>query len=145
MAEQPPQNYGNHRRLDPVYHYVAFGILAAYLVQSLIALVRAPSMDHVWQLLVSVALILLLGKVRSYALHNQDRLIRLEETLRMERLLPEALRPRIQELNPGQIVSLRFASDQELASLVEQTLAENLDREAIKKRIQTWRADTFRV
>jgi len=145
MAEKLPQSYENHRRLDPVYHYVAFGIFLAYFVMALVALIRTPSLDHGWQLLLSVGLILLLGKVRSYALHNQDRIIRLEESLRLERLLPEALRPRIQELKPGQLVSLRFASDEELPTLVEKTLAESRDRESIKKQIKTWRGDTFRI
>jgi hypothetical protein len=63
----------------------------------------------------------------------------------MERVLPLALRPRIQELQTGQFVALRFASDEELPALMEQALTEALDREAIKKRIKTWRADTFRI
>lgn len=145
MADKLPQSYENHRRLDPVYHFVISGIFLAFFIMALVGLIRTPSIDRFWQLLLAIGLILLFGKVRSYALHNQDRLIRLEETLRMERLLPEALRPRIQELKPGQMVSLRFASDEELPALVEQTLTESLDREAIKKRIQSWRADTFRI
>jgi hypothetical protein len=75
----------------------------------------------------------------------QDRLIRLEETLRMGRLLPEDLKARIPELTVKQMVGLRFASDGELTDRVREALDQNLDGEAIKKRIQTWRPDTFRV
>jgi hypothetical protein len=83
--------------------------------------------------------------VRGYALKVQDRLIRLEEGLRMARILPEDLKARIPELKPDQCVGLRFASEGELADLVRQALAENLGSEAIKKRIKVWRPDEFRV
>jgi hypothetical protein len=84
-------------------------------------------------------------QVRAYALKVQDRLIRLEETLRMQRLLPTDLQGRIPELSPKQMVGLRFASDGELADRTREVLDQNLSGEAIKKRIQTWRPDTFRV
>ena len=57
----------------------------------------------------------------------------------------EALRARIPELRPGQFVALRFASDPELAARVEEALDGRLNGAEIKKRIQTWRPDTFRV
>lgn len=145
MSEKAPQTFANHRRLDPAYHFVAFALFMLVLVMSVIRLVRTPSLDSFWELALSIGLMILLLKLRTYALHNQDRLIRLEETLRMEHLLPGAMRPRIAEMKPGQFVSLRFASDEELPLLVEQTLAEDLDREAIKKRIKVWRPDTFRI
>jgi len=80
-------------------------------------------------------------RVRTYGLRVQDRVIRLEETLRMQVILPEALRSRIQELRTGQLVALRFASDGELAARMEETLKEGLTATAIKQRIQTWRPD----
>jgi len=134
------QTYQTHRRFDPAYHYVgtALVLMALFLAFSSRAL-------WVWHGIVALALVLLWLKTRTYALKVQDRVIRLEETLRMQAVLPEALRPRISHLKPGQMVALRFAADQELADRVTEALAEDLGGEAIKKRIQVWRPDTFRV
>jgi hypothetical protein len=145
MTEHIPQTYDTHRRFDPWYHFVGFGLLLAAFALAVVQIFRQPGATTVWELLVSVGLLITFLRVRIYALRNQDRLIRLEETLRLERILSEPLQARIRELTPGQFVALRFASDHELVSLVEQTLAEKLEGEAIKKRIVTWRPDTFRV
>ena len=145
MANQVPQTYANHRRIDPMYHMAGFGLLLATLVLAIVHMVREPGLAPAWELIASLGLLVTFFCVRGYALHNQDRLIRLEEAWRLERLLPEPLHSRIPELSVGQMVALRFASDEELAGLVEQVLAEGLDRETIKQRIRTWRPDTFRV
>lgn len=150
MSESPDQSYASHRRFDPPYHFVLFGLLTANFVMAVIALVRmllkAPfDFGVVWNAVMASTLILFALKMRLYALHNQDRLIRLEETLRLQSLLPEALKARIAELRVSQFVALRFASDEELPGLVEATLNEKLRSEDIKKRIRTWRPDTFRV
>ena len=136
------QDYAHHRRFDPWYHFVAFALVLLVLVLALVQLFRHGA---VFPLPVALVLAILYLKVRTYALRVQDRLIRLEETLRMQAVLPEALRPRISHLKPGQMVALRFAADQELADRVTEALAEDLGGEAIKKRIQVWRPDTFRV
>ena len=145
MANHVPQSFANHRRIDPMYHMAGFGLLLVALGLAIVHLIRQPGLAPVWELIASISLFITFLLVRGYALHNQDRLIRLEETLRMERLLAEPLRSRIHELSPGQFVALRFAADAELAGLVEQTLAEGLTKEAIKGRIRAWRPDTFRV
>lgn len=145
MSEAMPQTYANHRRLDPSYHFVLFGLLAANFVFSLVHATRAHSRTGWMGFVVSLALLLLFLKARTYALRAQDRVIRLEETLRMRALLSAELQARIPELSPSQFVALRFASDAELPALVEATLAESLDNDAIKKRITSWRPDTFRV
>jgi hypothetical protein len=145
MTNQMPQTYANHRRIDPLYHMVGFGLLLVALVLAVVHLVRVPGLASTWELVASICLLITFLRLRVYALHNQDRLIRLEETLRLGRLLPEPLRSRIHELSPGQFVALRFAADEEVAGLAEQALAEGLDREAIKRRIRAWRPDTFRI
>jgi hypothetical protein len=129
----------------PTYHFLTFGIL----VLNLLFWGRKFWLWHSWNngilLAVAVALILLHFHARMMALTVQDRVIRLEETLRMEKLLPDDLRKRIPELERGQIVSLRFASDEELPELMRKVLDEKItNRDAIKKMIRSWRADHFR-
>jgi hypothetical protein len=137
------QSYAHHKRVDPWYHYVGFGLALILLIMALVHPFRGHGGG--WQILASVFLLILFLRVRIYALRVQDRVIRLEETLRMQALLGEDLRGRIGQLKPGQFVALRFASDGELAARVIEALDENLPGAEIKKRIQVWRADTFRV
>ena len=150
MSEQVPQTYANHRRLDPSYHFLLLGLFtvnAVITVWALIRMFKSQPFDFatLWSVMMAVAFSLLLLKLRLYALHNQDRLTRLEEQLRMKALLPAALASRAMGLKPSQYVALRFASDEELAGLVQQTLDEDLNNEQIKQRIKTWRADDFRI
>lgn len=150
MSEKSPQTYANHRRFDPSFHFLLFSLIAANAVVAVLAAIRmfrGPHFDFatLWNVVMALAFGVLLLKVRLYALHNQDRLIRLEEQLRMKALLPATLATRALGLRPSQCVALRFASDEELPGLVQQTLDENLDNEQIKKRIKNWRADDFRV
>ncbi|MFN7959594.1 MAG: DUF6526 family protein [Holophagaceae bacterium] len=140
-----PQTYANHRRIEPLQHFILTPILLITWIAAIWQAVKQPSLQSVWLAVLGFALLLVSIQVRSYALKVQDRVIRLEETLRMQRLLPADLAGRMGELGPKQMVGLRFAADAELAERVREALDEHLDGEAIKKRIQTWRPDTFRV
>jgi hypothetical protein len=142
---QPEQNFKNHVRFDPMFHgFLTFGALIL-LGATIYALVRQPDWWGVVRLLGVLWAIVLMFKMRLYALKVQDRVIRLEERLRLAQLLPETTRARIGELSERQIIALRFASDGEVGGLVEQTLDGNWDSKQIKQAVRSWRADTFRV
>jgi hypothetical protein len=144
MAQQE-QNFKNHTRLDPMFHgFLVLGALIL-LVGAIYALVRQPDWWGAVRLFGVVWAIILMFRVRLYALKVQDRLIRLEERLRLEQLLPESTRARIGELNEGQLIALRFASDGEVTGLVQQTLEGNWDQKQIKSAVRVWRPDHFRV
>ncbi|HUM03441.1 MAG TPA: DUF6526 family protein [Thermoanaerobaculia bacterium] len=145
MAESAPQTYADHRRYDPAFHVFTFAILALSLLVSLWQLVRNPGFTTAWIFLVFAAPLVLYFKVRLYALRVQDRVIRLEERLRLQRLLAEPLTSRIGELTEDQLIGLRFASDAELPRLAERAMNEKLSRNDIKKSIQSWRPDNWRV
>jgi hypothetical protein len=116
------------------------------VIWSIVQLVRYPGWDRAVWVLVSLALIVLTTLVRTNPLRAQDRLIRLEEQLRYQRLLPPALAARCAGLSPGQVIALRFASDAELEGLVTRVLGGELSKPRdIKKAIREWRPDTFRV
>lgn len=140
------QTYSNHTKWDPKFHFIAmplFFINLGYRIYMIDALEGAP--DAIWDAVFALALLIALFTMRIYSLKVQDRLIRLEERLRLQSLLPEATRPRIGELSVPQLVALRFASDAELPALVENVLRNNMAPKQIKQAIQTWRPDEFRV
>ena len=152
MAEKVPQTFANHTRFDPPFH---FFVLPVFVLGLLLALVHffahithGDFRDHFHAfllILLAMALLVVVLRERVYALKVQDRVIRLEERLRLAMLLPEPLRARIPELSEAQLIALRFASDGEIPKLVERTLKEKLSRADIKKAIQNWRPDYWRV
>ncbi len=146
MAKEKVQNFENHGRVIPAYHGFVFSVLAINLGWSLFSLRNEITFGSVVNVLVAAALIVLFFYARIFVLTVQDRVIRLEMQLRLERLLPADLRPRMGEFTVPQLISLRFASDQELPELARQVLDEKLtDRKAIKRRIKNWRADSLRA
>lgn len=145
MAEKKPQTLANHGRLDPLFHFVIAPIFICTAIGGTIHFLWRPSFHTGSFFVVSVAALIAVTKMRLYALKVQDRVIRLEERLRLTALSPEPLRSRIPELTEGQLIALRFASDGEVPKLAERALSEKLAPADIKKAIQTWRPDYWRV
>jgi uncharacterized protein DUF6526 len=143
--ENQPQNYANHTRFDPPFHFFVVPVALITTIAIIVSAVRAPSLWSIWLVVAALAACLALVKSRLNALRVQDRVIRLEERLRLMAVLPEAMRSRIGELTDDQFVGLRFASDEELPGLVKRALDEKLGRKAIKQAVTRWRPDHSRV
>jgi hypothetical protein len=140
------QTYKNHARFLPPYHYFVIPVLGLNVLNEIRHVVLAPRLGTVWTLIVACALLLLGLLARTMTLTVQDRLIRLEMRLRLEQCLPADLRSRINELTRGQLVALRFASDQELAQLVREVLEGKLaTSKEIKMRVKDWQGDFLRA
>ena len=145
MANQG-QNFSNHTRFVPPFHYVALPILLVNFVSAVVGLFNGITFDASLHVLVAVALIIVALFARVFALKAQDRVIRLEMRLRMRELLPEDRQGRINDFTPTQMVSLRFAGDAELPELARKVLDENItETTSIKKMITDWQGDYFRV
>jgi Family of unknown function (DUF6526) len=140
-----PQSYASHAKIDPAFHFFVLPVLFMNILVVAYLLIRHPGIGGAWLLLISVTLLVLAARSRSWATHLQDRVIRVEERIRLTAILPEPLRSRIGELSDSQIVGLRFASDAELPSLFQRALDEKLSRSDIKKAITNWRPDYSRV
>jgi hypothetical protein len=145
MVDASAQNFSNHTRYDPPFHFFILPVFAITLIATIVHLVRRPGLCSAWMVVFMLAAIFALFKVRLYALKVQDRVIRLEERLRLTAVLDASLRPRIGELAEAQLIALRFASDAELPALAARALNEKLAAAEIKKSIQHWRADEWRV
>jgi hypothetical protein len=140
-----PQSYASHAKFDPAFHFFVLPVLLINIFIVGYLLFGPPGIGGVWLLLVSLALLVLATRLRSWATQLQDRVIRMEERIRLAAILPEPLRSRIAELSDSQIVGLRFASDAELSALFQRALDEKLSRSDIKKAITDWRPDYSRV
>jgi hypothetical protein len=143
-----PQSYKNHARRNPGFHFILMPILIINLIFSIYVTVhRFPAHKYLfhWWIVMSVAFILMALIGRMQACKVQDRVIRLEERLRLASLLPVNEHVHISEFTTGQLIALRFASDAELPALAHRTLTQNLDPKAIKQAIVNWRADDLRV
>src|SRR5437588_3459507 len=145
MPESLQQNYENHGRFDPWFHFFLVPIASISLVAAIVNLVRFPRFGSAWLVVIAIASVVAVFKMRLYSLKVQDRVIRLEERVRLQQILAEPLRSRVPELTVGQLVALRFASDAELPSLVTRALNEKLSKDDLKKAVVVWRADFFRV
>ncbi len=140
------QNYRNHTRNFPLFHYVAFPILFLNFLNTLRHLYYSPYRQTVWEVVVAFGLLAMLFASRTMALTVQDRVIRLEMQLRLARVLPPAMHPQIAMLKRGHLVALRFACDQELPELVREICDGRLTTpKEIKMRVKDWQADWLRA
>lgn len=141
-----PQNFANHTRWHPPFHFFVVPVMLINLIWSIVLFVMSPGWNSGWWIVVSLALVVLTFLVRLNSLKVQDRLIRLEETIRYQQVLSPAIRQQTSALSCDQIVALRFAADDELEELLGRVAAGNFAKTRdIKQAIKNWRADTFRV
>jgi hypothetical protein len=146
MAQEKTQSFENHTRFMPLFHFFAFPVLGINLLWSIADLRNGISAASVRGVFVAAALAALALCSRLFALTVQNRVIRLEMRMRLGQVLPADLRPRIEEFSVGQLVSLRFAGDEELPALARQVLEERVnDPKTIKRRVKNWRADFLRA
>jgi len=145
MAAQPMQNYANHTRLDPLYHMFLLPVAGINIPVAIWNLIRNPGLGSAWFVILALAGAVAVAKIRMYALKVQDRVIRLEERLRLSQLLTGPLHDRIGDLTEPQLIALRFASDAEVPALVEKALEGTMVPRELKQAIVNWRADFFRV
>lgn len=145
MAQQ--QTYANHVRYHAPFHYFLSPLMLLLLVWSVAQVVRHPGWETAMGLVLTLVLVVTTFLTRVYAMKVQDRVIRLEEHLRFARLLPaEVARQATEKIPLRFIIALRFASDEELPGLVGKVLDGSLAQPAeVKKAIQTWRGDYWRV
>ncbi len=142
------QTYKNHMRFDPLFHFFLIPLLLLNIGYRVYRAIRHWPLEpvlHIWWIVLSIALLLIAQLARIYARKNQDRIIRLEERLRLATLLPAGELPYVKSLTTKQLIALRFASDAELPALALRAATENLDAQQIKQSITVWKPDTERV
>ena len=141
-----PQSFDNHAKMVPLYHYVAFGLVVTPMFYFAALTITDFSKERLMMMALALGVLLMGFFARVFPLGVQDRVIRLEERMRMERLLPEGIRGRIGEITTSQLVGLRFASDDELPALTQRVLDGDLeDRKSIKQAVENWRVDEQRI
>jgi hypothetical protein len=141
------QNFANHRKRLPPFHFFVVPVMIINFINSLYWWIKMGFLLRgVLSVLVALALLVGFLTARTMALKVQDRVIRLEERLRYERILPADLKPRVGEFTVAQLGSLRFASDAELPGLARKVLEDKMtERKAIKQMVQSWRPDYLRA
>ena len=145
MSKTDVQGLKNHGRLDPPFHLILFTVLVVNLIIAICFAVKIFNIYTAWMVILSIAIFIPVFKLRLYPLKVQDRVIRLEERLRLQALAPAEWHAQIYRLSEDQLIGLRFASDGEVVALAKEALEQNLSRKQIKERIKDWRADNWRV
>jgi len=145
MSKHEGQSFKKHARFDPPFHFFLTFVFIGNVIVATVYAVHHSRFYAWWLVLASLGAFVALFKLRSYPLKVQDRVIRLEERLRLQALAPEQWRPQIYRLSEDQLIGLRFAGDDEVVELAKQALEHNLNRKQIKERIKSWRPDYWRV
>lgn len=145
MNKPELQSIRNHAKVDPPFHYILFSILVLNLVFACFELWLHRSIVSGWFLVLSIAAFIALFRMRQYPLKVQDRVIRLEERMRLQALAPQEWHAQIYKLSESQLIGLRFAADDEVVELAKQALEHGLTRKQIKERIKNWRPDNWRI
>ncbi|HEX4757293.1 MAG TPA: DUF6526 family protein [Terracidiphilus sp.] len=145
MSESAPQSLKSHGRFDPPYHFFLTFVSMATIIIAIVYAVHHTCFYSIWMVVIAVAAFVALLRLRTYPLKVQDRVIRLEERLRLQALAPAEWHTQIYRLSCDQLIGLRFAGDDEVVELAKQALEHNLSRKQIKERIKNWRADNWRV
>ncbi len=146
MTETRPQNYGNHVRFHPLWHFVAFPIVMLNVFVATRHWWHEQSQFNLWGVVFAVGVFLAVFAARGEALTVQNRIIRLEMRLRLRELLPASMHAQILSLTVGQLVGLRFAGDDELPALVDRCLKGELKSASdVKKAVKNWQADWLRA
>ena len=146
MPDSNPQSFEHHTRLVPPYHFGISLIFVVNLIWSLYLMVKSFSWPTVLGALMALAFVGIFAYIRVFVMTVQDRVIRLEMRLRLKEILPTDLKPRIGELSVEQLIGLRFASDDEMASLVREVLEKKIaDRKEVKRRVKNWQPDNLRA
>jgi hypothetical protein len=141
MATPQTQSYENHAHTPrPTGVAGAFGAIGFLIL--LVGLFRAPTLQNLGLVLLAMSVLTLVAISRLYTVKLQDRIIRMEMQRRLDRIGRGEL---IERLSMPQIVSLRFAADEELPGLLDRTLAGNLAPGQIKQAISDWQADHHRT
>ena len=139
------QNYKNHGRMVPGYHYVLFTLIVAMLIGGIVNVVKSGHENFysaTLLILAAVILLLIFLYARSFSLKAQDRAIKVEENFRHYLLTGK---PLSNDLTMRQIIGLRFASDEEFPDLAKKAVSESLSEKDIKESIKNWKADNYRV
>jgi len=141
------QSYANHARYYPLFHFVTVPLLALNVIATIVYAVRHPGAKwNWWRIAVALALFFFAWTTRVMVLTVQSRVVRLEETLRLQRLLPDDLRNRVDELRTRHLIALRFCSDEELPEMCRAVLEGELrEPDEIKRRVKKWRPDFLRA
>lgn len=140
------QNFGNHTRFVPGFHFVTLPLVLAYAGWAIYRAMTQRDATTYFELVGALALVGTSLFARTFALQAQNRVIRLEEQMRLTRILPADLQASIPSINPAHLIAIRFASDAEVPALVRQVIANPaMKSNDIKSQITSWRADNYRV
>lgn len=145
MSDDDVQNYGNHRRWNAPWHFVVLPILLVHAGLALIVMIREPHRGTIWAAVVALALVAALALLRRMVLTVQNRVVRLEERLRLGRLLPDR-HEEVEGLTLDQLIAIRFASDAEVPHMLDRiSRGEITTQDEIKRAVQHWRPDHLRA